>query len=401
MELQNPVAGESQSIISRNFLIATIATLFAGSCGEILTPTIPQFALSLGVDVSLSGLAVTVYGVVSMAFRPVAGQMLDKIGRKKVVLMGNLAYIGTLILYLGVTTFPQLLALRVLQALSMCTVTTALSTIVTDVVPKDKLTEGLALSNVAGAICMSVGPALALWVNERYRMRGVFLLGLLVLVISFLLLLPMRYEEAVRPVAVGPKVKEKFSLSSLVEKSALLPTLMLMTLVLGQSSVYTFLPQYGDAVGVPDVGSFFLVTAVGIIFVRLKIGKIMRIFTEQAIFLFGTLTFFVCIGIFAFALTPLTLLLSGLLFGFGYGAIVAVLNGMALRDCPANRRGSANATYFMAFDLGFAGGSFFWGLVIQFTGYPTAFLLSSILTLVTLPIYFLIYRPRRLNPELL
>ncbi len=373
-------------VLSRDFFVVTVMMLFTGMCSEMLTPVMSPFSMELGADLSMAGLAGTVLGVSGMLFRPVAGMLADTIGRKKVALAGTLLYALAYAGYVFVQSFPQLLVLRAVQGIASCTSSTAFSTIITDVVPHEHVTEGLALSNVAGAVTMSLGPAMGLWISGFFGERRLFLFGVLMAVIALLFFPALRYREPVRERSSGAR---SFSPGSLLEQSALLPMFMYFLLMIDMALLNVFLPQYITARQGGDSSVFFLVLAVGVIFTRLRIGALVERLGERTIAIASTLIFFGCTVVFAFDISTLTLTLSGLVFGFGYGASIAVFNGAALRYCRPEKRGAANATFMMGLDIGFAVGSFAWGVVIKQLDYPATFLLAGVLTLAVIPLYLL------------
>ena len=60
-------------------------------------------------------------------------------------------------------------------------------------------------------------------------------------------------------------------------------------------------------------------------------------------------------------MNPVSLWISGVLYGFGYGILYALLNGAAVKFSREENRAAANAVFFGAKDLGTALGSAAWG----------------------------------------
>lgn len=372
----------ARALLTRNFIVVTLMLFCTGMVGEMLTPTLPQFALSLGVDMSAAGLAGTVFGISAMCFRPIAGTLTDRMGRRKTAMIGAALFILAFSLYLFVTQFYQVLLVRAIQGVASCTISTALSAIVTDVVPSESITEGVALANVSGAITMSISPAIGLWIVSMAGYHSLFMFGLFLLTVTVILLVTMNYREAPRqytPVSRSAHL-------AVLEPSALLPMAMYLLLTISMSAVNVFLPQYASVMG-GDSSVFFLIICVGVIYTRTHIGSILEHLHEKPVVLGGAALYFVCIGVFSLSISTPVLILSGLILGFGYGAALAVLNGIALRRCAPNRRGAAIATYSMGLDIGFAIGSLLWGIVIQHLGYEWTFLLAGLNALLVIPLY--------------
>ena len=51
------------------------------------------------------------------------------------------------------------------------------------------------------------------------------------------------------------------------------------------------------------------------------------------------------------------LLVASFFYGFGQGVVLPILNTKAIVHTPASRRGCANATFYMAMDLGTGAGA--------------------------------------------
>ena len=83
----------------------------------MVAPVIAKYALEQGVIVALSGLAATVFAVVSLIARPMSGMLSDRVGRKRILIaalaVSCLAQLG----YAFVPTFELLLVLRAIHGL--------------------------------------------------------------------------------------------------------------------------------------------------------------------------------------------------------------------------------------------------------------------------------------------
>ena len=86
-------------------------------------------------------------------------------------------------------------------------------------------------------------------------------------------------------------------------------------------------------------------------------------------------------------------LLAGACYGLGFGAAHPVLQAMAVRDVIPQRRGAANATFFVGFDLGIGLGSIIWGVIAEATSYPTIYLLTMAPVLAVILLHRAFNRP--------
>ena len=82
------------------------------------------------------------------------------------------------------------------------------------------------------------------------------------------------------------------------------------------------------------------------------------------------------------------LIVGGLLFGLGFGLVQFTLLILAVNKVPPEKKGSANATYYTAVDLGIAAGSFFWGFVAAAFGYKSMYYLVIIPLVIAFSFYY-------------
>ena len=67
----------------------------------------------------------------------------------------------------------------------------------------------------------------------------------------------------------------------------------------------------------------------------------------------------------------------------------------AVRNSSPNRRGAANATFYIALDLGIGGGAIFLGLFSNCWGLASAFLISAFFMISSFALFPFLERKRR------
>jgi MFS family permease len=147
------------------------------------------------------------------------------------------------------------------------------------------------------------------------------------------------------------------SLSTLLERSSLLPAVSVMLLTMTYAPILSFIALHGEERGIGNVGWFFVVFALVLAVMRPVSGRLsdrwgyLRTATVGwAVAIAGLLTL-------ALASDLSLLLLAGVLYGAGYGTTQPSLQALTVRGVAPSRRGAANATFFFAYDLGLALGS--------------------------------------------
>lgn len=82
-------------------------------------------------------------------------------------------------------------------------------------------------------------------------------------------------------------------------------------------------------------------------------------------------------GSYYFMETALHLLAAGFLLGIGYGILQPLFQSFVTGTTPAPKRGTANATYLLSYDIGIGIGSFVMGMFQESIGLQTGFALTA------------------------
>ena len=72
------------------------------------------------------------------------------------------------------------------------------------------------------------------------------------------------------------------------------------------------------------------------------------------------------------------LLIAGFFFGVGYGILQPLFQSFVTGTTPASKRGVANATYLLSYDIGIGIGSLLMGFMQESIGLTTGFALTAI-----------------------
>lgn len=380
--------GETSSVWSKNLILAMLSSLCVGISGQLLSPTLPVYVVEIGVPETLAGTMLTAFAVGALLFRPVSGVLVDRIGRKKMVMIGAVVVFGSFLCYLLTSTFYAMMVIRVVQGIGFCLTSTGLGTIASDVIPRDKITEGIGYYALAGAVSMTVGPAIGFFLKDNLGMTAIFFTGLGLCAVCLLSAYNITYRENLIKVEKGTKLKIK-----LFEKNSLLPAAMIFSVTVSQTALTTYLALYAKSIGIASVGSFFLLNSFGTISARAFAGRITNRVGEQK-FLIAAVSLTACC-MFAVGLmrSYVMLCLIAVIYGFGYGVIYPVTNAMSIKNAVPENRGAANATYSASFDFGTIMGGMVWGFVAVVTGYSVMYMIAAALMLVVIPLTFL-YRKK-------
>ena len=98
------------------FVLAAMAVLMASIDGTITVGALPQLTESLGTSLSWVGWTLTSYQLVQIVMYPLAGQLSDMLGRRRVFLFCVILFTGSSLLCGLAPNIGVLIAFRAVQA---------------------------------------------------------------------------------------------------------------------------------------------------------------------------------------------------------------------------------------------------------------------------------------------
>ncbi|MDI6812175.1 MAG: MFS transporter [Desulfitobacteriaceae bacterium] len=364
---------------TRDFILIALINLIIFLGFQMLMPTLPFFVTYLGGSNAAAGLVIGVFAVSSVLIRPFAGKAIDTYGRKGVFLLGLVVFLMSVLAYHWLASIVVLMLFRFIHGLGWGASSTAGGTIAADVIPKKRLAEGMSFYGLASNLSMAIGPALGLYLIQRYSFGALFFSSASTVVLALLFALVIHYQKTPPNSA---KVK-----ASLFEKSAFRPSLIIFFVTMTYGAIVSFLALYTKELGIGNIGPFFTVYALTLIVVRPVFGKVADRRGYNIVMIPGLLAVLVTMILISKSQALGLLLTAAVIYGIGFGAVQPTLQAMAVQNVPFNRRGAANGTFYSAFDLGIGLGSGIWGTVAQFFGYSQMYLWAAVPAIIAFILY--------------
>lgn len=366
-----------------NFILICLSSLALFFAFYSLIPTLPVYIERFGGTSRIAGLALAALALASVITRPFAGWALDKYGRKTIFLGGLLLYLLPMLIYIGMIPVLILIILRFFQGLTWGVGNTASNTVAADIVPRERLGEGMGFFSLTLSVSMAASPALALWLINAYSFPVLFITCSLLTLTSIILASLIKY----------PKHEFRATAPRLVfmERAALRPALVMLFVTVNYSSALSFLSLHAIAQGLATAGLFFTSFAVTTLVSRPLAGIIVDRKGRKGYdlgILLGIVAIMAAVPFLAQVSAVQHLVAAGVLYGIGFGFIQPMMLTLAISSVSPGKRGAANATFWTGFDLGVAVGSILWGLVAAALGYKFMFNLTIIPLLIALAVYF-------------
>ncbi|HZJ85365.1 MAG TPA: MFS transporter [Syntrophomonadaceae bacterium] len=374
---------QEDGLWTRDFILISIIGLFTFLGFQMLMPTLPLYAKFLGGTDAHAGLVVGIFTFAAVIIRPFTGYALDAYGRKGIFFIGMFIFTACVFGYMWVPSLLILLLLRFVHGFGWGLTSTAASTVAADVIPRNRMGEGMGYYGLAPTLSMALAPALGLFIISHYNFNVLFSLSTVLIIIAILLALFINYQKVAA-------VQRKFQL---IEKDALVPSLVVLFITMTYGAIVSFLAIYAGELGISNIGLFFTIYAIALTITRPIAGRLADKRGFDLVVIPGISFITIAMVLLFFANSMTWFLVAAVVYGIGFGSTQPALLALAIVKTSPKKRGGANATFFTGFDLGIGIGSIMWGLIVGMVGYSWMYLLATIPALIGLGIYF-VYQVR-------
>ena len=399
--MQTEPASESAApkLWTAPFIKIMSANTLSSICSSMIIQALPLYVMELGSSEAVAGLIMGIYTIASLVCRPFFGNMVDTRGRQSVLIIGVIIILTTCFSFSLTSIVAVILFIRGVQGAGYSAFSTAAGTIVADVLPQNRLSEGIGYYGVSFNIASSFGPALMLFMRDHLGYKSIFFATGAISILTFLLGFTLKYErKSDKSVKATQNPSKKLTLDSVVEKTAIPGALVLILIMLPNGLIASFLVKYSETLGVGGIGLYFTFNAIAMILSRLFVGRICDRVGAQRALPPGLMLIFGGILLIAFARSLFIFIVAGMMLGFGYGIVNPTIQAFVMKSAPLHRRGAASATYYSSMDLGSGAGSILGGIMTQWIGFTTSFAIFSLFMVGAFAVFFTVLR-KKINPN--
>lgn len=390
-----------KNLWNRNYVNTLIVNMLINIASIILITVLPLYTMTIGGNNFVAGLLTTLLTISAFLCRPIFGKMLDRVSRRRVLILGLGMFAISTLMLLASNHLYILLFLRLVQGIGLSAYSTALGTILSDVVPLERLSEGVGYFGIASTIAMAIGPSIGLYTIEKFSYQATYVVSCLIALSGIIFAYFIQYEkvrvsnryereEAAVISTASVDTLGQLKKSSFIEQTALRPCFVMFLTVFAISAVFSFMPLFSLERNIDHIGLFFTFYAIAMILSRLVTGKIADRYGFTSAYIPGMIITFLLFLTLSFATSLPWVLLAAIFYGVGYGTVQPIVNAVVIRLCPPERRGAANATYYATLDIGFGLGSFVWGYVSQMYGFTAVFLICASCIALSVVIYYMV-----------
>lgn len=381
---------KGRKLWTRSFVLICMVCLFSGLAMNMLNSTLAKYIYSIYGNASFSGLLNAAFAIMAILGRLVSGNLSDRLGRRSLMIAGCLIFAAAAFCFGVFPWAAMLIIFRGLQGLGYSVTTTADYAAGADVIPPERLTEGIGYIGIGYCLATAVGPALALKLLLYDGYMPMFAGAALMILIA------CGCAAAIRsPSASGAPPNTGSSglrLSKLIEPKALPATLIQFLNCMSFAAINSFIVLYGEALEYTHVSVFFTCMAAAMICTRLLSGRITDRtgprYVVSVSFAMSILGFVLLL----FVHSEPVFYLVGFLMGFSTGTANPVLQAVAIKASPVTRRGAASGTFQLSNDIANGLGALLWGLLIDLLGYTSMFVGCIVFLVLALLCVLVIFR---------
>lgn len=376
---------------NRNYVKVLSANFMLYFSFMLLTPLLPIYLSdTYHADKDVIGMVLSGYTITSLVVRLFSGYVVDSFPRRMVLLAAFLTFSLFFAGYLVTGGLLLFAVVRTLHGAPFGLATVANSTVAIDVLPSSRRTEGIGYYGLSNNVATAISPTIALWLFAATQdYNHLFLLSLFVALLGFFtnasVQLPCRELKTTLP----PVSLDRFILLKGWSQS-----LTMMCFSFSYGLVSTYVAIYGkEELGIEGgTGLFFMLLASGLFLSRLTGARSLRhghIVHNASV---GMLTSLVGYLLFATLHNAWGYYGAALVIGLGNGHMYPAFQNMLINLAPNSRRGTANSTLLVSWDVGQGIGMLAGGMVIEYVSFHASFFVAWVVNLVGVLFYFLYSR---------
>lgn len=346
-------------LLTRDISCILAASFFYMACPMMVTPLIAGFSESLGASAVLMGLVGGMMNVVSLCCRPFVGNLADKISKYRLSTIGSLLMIVACVGYIFAPTPAVVVGARIINGVGFSLCSVCMATWISSLLPKERVGAGMGLYGTMNALAMAIAPALGIAVYGSLGYRAAFVLAT-VLAVAVVVTVQLVHDKG----EVVQKSAPAKGRSSFVARDVLPVAAIIMLFAIPYCATQSFLVSYIAARDLSvHAGWFFPLYAIILLVLRLSLADL---FDKKPFVFFlagSSVSALIAILLLAVMQNNLVLFVAAAFMAGGYGIMCSVCQSTAILLVGEEKRGLANSTYYIGFDLGMALGPIIGGFL--------------------------------------
>ena len=342
----------------------------------------PLLITGYGGSKSDIGIIMGVFALSSVLCRPWISNMIDRIGRKRSYTVGcSIMSILPLIylLFRGNLShfYLSLILVRIVHGVGLAICFTASFTYIADIVPEERLNEGIGIFGVTGLTGLAIGPVIGEIIITEFGSSVFFCAATGMATLGLIIHLPLS-ESFVHD-------SQKFSQSFFavfIKRKMLFVALLAFLFGFGLAASGSFVSPFAKEQEIVFISLYYISYSLAAVLTRILGGRLADRIGEDRIIPYALTLTGGGLLILMFLGGNAILVLSGLISGCGHGFLFPCLNSLAIRNEPIDIRGKITGVFTGGIDAGAFVGSVILGYIGQWAGFQALFFAAGLALLI-------------------
>ncbi|SMY12418.1 MFS transporter [Brevibacterium jeotgali] len=378
---------------NKDFTVALVISVFLAFVFYLLVTSMVGYAvLRFAAGETSAGFASTAFVLGSVLTRPLAGKLMDVVGRRRLLTIALVLAAVVSLAYFFVDSLGLFILSRLVHGMLFGAGHTTLNAAAQDLIPSDRRSEGSGYFATSMTLGSALGPLIAVTTVDAWGYTALFGISLAFSLVALVGLPFLRLPERRLTAA---KLREALSPHprTLVDPDGFRMGAVIFLTSAAYSGILAFLATHAAASGAGASSSpvFFSCFAVASLSARLTIGRIQDVYGDNVVLYPLFASFAASCLLLAFWPTVTGMVLAGLLAGFGYGSLITCAMAIAVRTAGLSRVGLVTSTYLLCMDLGMGLGAIVLGAAAGAWGYSALYVLCAVFVVASAGWYALVH----------
>src|SRR5437773_1482416 len=345
-----------------------------------LLPAIPLHIRELGGSKAEAGWFLTVYTLCSAFSAPVTGTIADHVGRRRLLLVASVLFVGFSLAYGMIEHLPLLLVVGAIHGSVWSGILASASAIMSEFIPESRRAQGLAWWGLSSTAAVTLAPPAGLWVFNLFswEVLCVELAALSVVMALWAVFLPARD---------APAVGARLALHDSWDWRVIRTTLSFAVMSFGYGGVTSYTAMMAIEHHIKPEAIYLTTFAATIVVTRVSLSHLADRVGIKAVLYPSLALAPIAFAVLAVSKVRWEMMTSAILFGICFGLAYPAFATFILGNTNPLRRARTFGSMVWAFDTGLGTGSFAIGALGQRYGLGTALGFAAALSGLAIPFF--------------
>lgn len=370
-----------EKIWNRRFVLLFITNLLMMATFYASVPIIPIYCQEIGIAGAKIGIVLTAMSVTTVLFRPFAGYILDNFNRYHVYLLFLALFCLPFLGFAFISVFGLLVFIRLYMGVVYSVCGSATMTLAGDVLPQNKVGAGINRFALTISLGMAAGPFVGIQVQNHVSSRTSFLV---LFILTAIALICVSFCKIEYPMIA----RKKFRIADAFYRPALPFMGNMIFIMIPFGAMLAYSSMLAQEKGLSAATPYFYISLVaGMLLSKFSTQKMIDSGKHKPLVLLSLIVLAATMASYYFLSTAGHLLVAGFFLGVGYGILQPLFQSFVTGTTPAPKRGAANATYLLSYDIGIGIGSLATGFFQESIGLSVGFAVTAVAYVISGALY--------------